>query len=263
MSRTLDSEAELRKLAHALGVGTGELSMVASVPADDLRTLRMQVSEAMFQADRHYFVRVATLAKTVPAPIAAKITELAMPPLIAARTSELLEPAKAVDMVSRMSDRYVADVSAVLDPARSPDVVAAMPPDRVATVGQELARRGEWVVMGGFVSHISDEALRVAIAGYSGEQLLRVGFVLDDRAKLDDIGALLTDHQIDEMLAAAVEFSLWDELAELIEHLGDARVTRMAERFGRTPAGVQAAIRAAAGSGALEKSAWTRLGPDE
>ena len=52
-------------------------------------------------------------------------------------------------MVKRLSDRYLADVSAAMDPARSPEVLAAVPPERAAAVTVELARRGEWVVIGG------------------------------------------------------------------------------------------------------------------
>ena len=74
---------------------------------------------------------------------------------IAARTAELLEPAKAADMVGRLSDRYLADVSAAMDPARAPEVIAQISPVHVAKVGAELARRGEWVIMGGFVSVVS------------------------------------------------------------------------------------------------------------
>jgi hypothetical protein len=255
-SGALDTEAELRKLAHALGVEPDRLGMLTSIPADDLRTLRAQVSEAMFQADKHYFVRVATLSKTVPAGVSAKLTEAALPPLLAARTAELLEPAKAVDMVSRISDRYLADVSAVMDPARAPEVVAAIPPERVAKVGQELAERGEWIVMGGFVSHISADALRVSVAGYTGEQLLRVGFVLDDPSLLNTIGAMLTDAQVDDMLAAAVQHSLWDELSDLLEHLSDERAARMALRFAEAAGPVQEPIRAG-----LEPAALARLEP--
>ena len=154
-SRALDAGAERRKLAHVLGVDPDRLGMLESVPADQVKQLRGQVTEALFQADKHYFTRVATLSKTVPVAVSAKVTELALPPLLAARTAELLEPAKAMELVARLSDRYVADVSAVLDPARSPQLIAAIAPKRISKISTELARREEWVVIGGFASIIS------------------------------------------------------------------------------------------------------------
>ena len=133
MSRTLDVQAELRRLAHTLDVDPSALTMLEGVPVEDLRTLRAQIGETMFQAGRPAFARVATLSKTVPGAVAAKLTELALPPLLAARTAELLEPARAVDMVKRLSDGYLAAVSARLDPARAPEVVDVFSTGRSAT----------------------------------------------------------------------------------------------------------------------------------
>lgn len=260
MSGGPDPTAELRKLAHSLDVDTAELSMVAGVPGEDLRTLRRQIHEALFQADKHYFTRVAALSKAVPGAVAAKLIEVALPPLIAARTAELLEPQRAADMVGRLSDRYLADVSAAMDASRAPKVIAAIPADRVARVGAELARRKEWIVMGSFVAEVSDAALKASIAVLNGEQLLRVGFVLEDLSRLDDIGAMLTDDQIDQMLAAASDFDLWAELTDLLDHLTSERIDRMADRFDVAPDPLQATFRAAAQHGSLAAAALARLG---
>lgn len=254
-SRALDAEAERRKLAHVLGVGTERLAMLDPVPADQLATLRGQVTEALFQADKHYFTRVATLSKTVPVAVSAKITELALPPLLAARTAELLEPAKAMELVARLSDSYVADVSAALDPARSPQLIGAIPPDRISTISKELARREEWVVIGGFACIISEDALRATVSDLDGEQLLRIGFVLDDVNKIDTINDFLTDQQVDAMLAAGVELELWAELADQLEHLSGERIDRVAQRFEAAPEKIRVGLRDAASSGDFDAAA--------
>ncbi len=194
------SAAELDKLAHQLSVEPAELEFLAGLPVSDVRELRSQISEALFRADRHHFTRMAALAKAVPVAVATKVTVLALPPLLAARTSELFEPKKAVEMVVRLPLDYLADVSAVMDPSRSAEVVAAMPPDIVAAVGAELAERGEWVVMGAFVSYVSLPALRATVQRLSGEELLRIGFVLDDMSRLGEISDTLSTEQLDEML---------------------------------------------------------------
>ena len=258
MSRELDVQAELRKLAHTLDVGVEDLTMLDGVPTADLRTLRAQIGEAMFQAGRPAFARVATLSKTVPGAVAAKLTELALPPLIAARVAELLEPARAVDMVMRLPNGYLADVSSVLDPARAPDVVAAIPLDRVATISAELARREEWVVIGSFVSHVPPEALRASVAVYDGAQLLRIGFVLDDLSKVDTIVGMLSDHQVDAVLAAAPADGLWAELSEMAGHLQPPRIARLAQRYAAADS-LHAAYRAAAEAGELDEAALAGL----
>lgn len=250
-----DTSAELDKLAHQLSIEHAELEFLADVPVDDLRELRAQISEALFQADRHHFTRMAALAKAVPVAVATKVTVLALPPLLAARTSELFEPKKAVEMVTRLPLGYLADVSAVMDPSRSPEVVAAMPPETVAAVGTELAARREWVVMGAFVSYVSSSALRATVQRLSGEQLLRIGFVLDDTGRLGEISDALSTKQLDEMLAAACDESLWRELDDLLGKLDEERAGRLAARYAAGPFARREAIDAAAERGELTNHA--------
>lgn len=239
------SAAELRKLAHQLGVDPRRLEFLETVSAEDLRTLRAQIGDYLFETDKHHFTKVAAISRLVPAAVAAKVTEFALPPLIAARTAELLDPHRAADMVGRLSDSYLADVSAAMDPSRAPDVVSRISPEHVSKVGAELARRGEWVVMGSFVSVVSDPALEAAVADLDGEQLLRVGYVLDDLGRMDDITALLTDEQLDDMLGAAEEYELWAELDGVLLTLTGTQATRIAGRYAVAPEQRRKAIDAA------------------
>jgi hypothetical protein len=253
-----DSSAEIQKLAHTLGVGPERLENLASVPAADLRTLRAQIADALFEADRRHFAKMAALSKAVPVAIAARITERALPPLLAARTAELTEPARAVELVARLSDGYLADVSAVLDPSRAPQLIAQLPPERVANVGRELARRAQWVVIGGFVAHVSDAALAATVREFTGEQLLRIGFVVDDKSRLDHIAQLLTEAQLDALLTAAAG-GRWPELDDLLAHLSPAGSARLREHVAAAPAGVTAAIHAAAADGRLSPASLSAL----
>jgi hypothetical protein len=259
MTAAPPATAELRKLAHVLDVDPSRLDMVAGLPPDDLRTLRKQVGEALFQADRHYFVRMAALTKTVPGAVAAKLTEAALPPLIAARTAELLEPHRAADLVGRISEKYLADVSTYMDASRAAEVVAAIPADRVAAVAAELAHREEWIVIGGFVAQVTHEALAASVAKFDGEQLLRIGFVLDDMTRLDDIVGMLTDTQLDQLLAAAGEFGLWPELEGLLAHLAPERVARLADHYRAADESLRAPFERAADAGDLDPAALARL----
>ncbi len=230
-----NTAAELEKLAHQTGASPDDLEFLSGLPADDLRTLRAQIGEALFQADRHYFVKVATLSKTIPTAIAAKVTEFALPPLIAARTAELLDAGKAVDLVARISGPYLARVAAAMDPARSPHVIEKMPPDKIALVGRELAAKQEWVVIGGFVSYVTSAGLRASVGEFNGEQLLRIGFVLDDTSRLGEIAPMLTDEQVDELLQAAADHELWRELDELVGNIDDVQAARLVGRLESSP----------------------------
>jgi hypothetical protein len=248
---TSAATAEIRKLAHALGLPTQRLAPLSSLPPEDLRVLRTQIAEALFQADRHHFARVAALSKAVPVAMAAKLTEHVFPPLLAARTAELIDPHRAVELVARLSDGYLADVSAAMHPERAPHVLAGIPAERIAKVGAELARRGEWVVIAGFLAHVSPEALNATVDLLTGEQLLRVGFVLDDKDRLDEVSAMLSDWQLDQMISSAHDQALWTELDDLLTHLTDERVARLSQRFAVAEPQVRAAADKAVGEGVL------------
>lgn len=250
---------ELRKLARALEVDEDRLAFLGTVPEQDLRTLRAQVGEAMFQADRPSLIRVAALSKAIPVAVAAKLSEAVLPPRIAARTSELLEPHRAAELVGRISAKYLADVSLYMDAARAPEVVAAVPAARVGEVAAELARREEWIVIGSFVAQVRDDAMRAAVARFDGEQLLRIGFVLDDVSRLDDIGGMLTDRQLDDLLVAAAKFSLWPELTELVANLSPARLAPLAEHYTALDDDVRAVYAAAAKAGDLPPETLGKL----
>jgi hypothetical protein len=225
--------------------------MVADLPVADLRELRRQVSDALFNLDRPAFVRAAALSKAVPGAIAARLTEAILPPIISARVAEVLDPARAADLVTRLSESYVAEVAVRMDAARSPQVIEAIPAEKVGAVARELARREEWVVIGGFVSAVSPAALAAAVAAFSGEQLLRIGFVLDDPGRLDDIAGMLTGEQTAALVAAAAESALWAELAEIVTQVSPARRTPLVRAYAAAPQTVRATFAAAAASGEL------------
>jgi hypothetical protein len=250
---------EIHKLAHTLGVAPEHLDGLRAVPAEDLRTLRNQIAEALFRADRARFAKVAALSKAVPVAVAAKLTEHAFPPLLAARTAELVDPQRAGELVARLSDDYLADVSAAMDPARAREVIAAIPAERIARVGAELARREEWVVIGGFIDQVSGDALAATVRVFDGGQLLRIGFVLDEKARLEDIAGLVTELQLDGMLEAARSQELWAELDDLLSQLSPARIARLANRYAAASAQLRSAMAKAAASGLLSERSLTSL----
>ena len=99
------------------------------------------------------------------------------------------------------------------------------------------------------------------MSGFDGEQLLRIGFVIDDVDKIDMINAMLSDQQVDSMLADAVELKLWAELADQLEHMSGERIDRFAQRFAAAPEEVRSGLRDAAGAGDFDAAALTLLDP--
>jgi hypothetical protein len=251
--------SELLRLGHTLGVEPASLEFLNCLPAADLRILRNQIAGALFEADRPLFAKVAALSKAVPVALSAKLAEHAFTPLLAARTAEVIDADRAAALVARLSDPYLADVSAAMDPGRAPHVVAGIEPARIARIGAELGRREEWVVIAAFVDVVDAKALAATVAEFDGGQLLRIGFVMEDKPRLDEINELVRDEQLDQMLSAASAQQLWQELDDLLGHLTEARAERLADRYRSAPEQVHRAVTTAAEAGLLSEASLRKL----
>ena len=139
MSRASERRSpQLSRIARLLEVDVADVQGLDGVPDADLRILHDQISHSMFADGQQRFAGVAALSKTVPGPLAGKLAERFLPPVLAARVSELLEPARARDLVGRVRISYLADIAVALDPVKSRPVVQALPADRIGQVAKEM-----------------------------------------------------------------------------------------------------------------------------
>jgi hypothetical protein len=226
--RSFEAQAETLKLARLLQREPNSLSYLEQVPLDDLRELRGQVTDVLFSANRKTLARLAATSKVLPAGVIATIAQRAFGPVLAASIAGLLEPSKAVDVASKLPPEFIADIAIELDPRRATDVVAQIPPDQIAAVTRELVARGEFVTMGRFVGHLPDESLKAALAELDDRALLQVGFVLEDKPRIDHVVKLLDPARYDGLIDAAGD-DLWVEALDLLGHLGKARRRKLAE----------------------------------
>ncbi|HEX8976934.1 MAG TPA: hypothetical protein VF781_10515 [Solirubrobacteraceae bacterium] len=226
-TEAVQARAEILKLARALNRDAGTLHYLEGVAADDLRAFRHQVIEALWSADGAAMGKLAAASKLLPAGVNATISERALGPVITAQLAARLDPARAIDVAAKLSTPFLADVAVALDPRRTSAVIAGMPPHRIGEITAELVRRGEYVTMGQFVGHLSDEAIRAALGAMDNAELLQIGFVLEDKARLDRLLALLPPGRLDGIITAAVEQDLWLEALDLLAHLSAARRRRI------------------------------------
>ena len=254
---SLEIRAEVTKLARLLGVEPGDLSYLERLPADAVRELREQVTDALFSADRAPLRRVAISAGVTPVAVSAQLAQRAFGPLLCARIAGEVDPGRAVDIAKRLPDSFLAEVAIELDPRRARDVIARIPTARIVAVGRELARRREYVTMGRFVGYVSAEALRSSIAAIDDEALLRTAFVLEGKGRLDDVVASLPEERLRGLTRTAAEAGLWPETLDLLCHLDPELRGLLADVAAAEPDEVlDAAIRAA-----HEEELWDSLLP--
>jgi hypothetical protein len=226
--RSLQAQAEVLKLARLLHREPGSLAYLEQLSLDDLGALRDQVTEVLFSANRRTLARLAGTSKVLPAGVVATIAQRAFGPVLAASIASLLEPSRAVDVAAKLPPAFLADVAIELDPRRATDVIAQIPPAQVADVTRELVARGEYVTMGRFVGHLPDESVAAALGELDDRALLRVGFVLDQKKRIDHVVGLLDPGRYAGLIDAA-EDDLWPQALDLLSHLGKARRRELAE----------------------------------
>src|SRR5690606_23078820 len=135
--------------------------------------------DRLFDADRERLRRAAEAGAPMPPKALAGIAVRALGPLVCARLSGLLEPRRAAAIASHLPPPFLARVAAELDPRRSAEVIGALPAELVAAVARAMARDGEHVAMGRFVTHLDDDALAACVGALGDADLVRVAFTLD------------------------------------------------------------------------------------
>lgn len=229
MSEDLDTRAEIAKLAALLGVDPARLDGLHPAGSADLRELRERVTDALFDGDLDTLRRVAAGAKVVPAPIAATVAQRAFSPLLLARMSGLVDVDVAVGTAKRLPPEFLADVAVAMDPRRASDVIRSLPAAKVVAVARELTRRGEAVAMGRFVGHLTDETLRACLDAIDDAALLRCGFVLEEKDRLDAVIGLVPEDRLPGIIGAAPMHGLWVEALDLFDHVGRDRRAQLAD----------------------------------
>lgn len=222
-TETLQAHAEVLKLARMLERDPDSLAYLEAVPIADLRALRGQITDLLWGADSGFIDKLAAAAKLLPTAVSATISERALGPLLSAQLAARLEPARAIDVASKLPTPFLAEIAIALDPRRTQAVIAGMPPRRIGEITAALIGGEEYVTMGQFVGHLDDEAIRAALNRMSNGALLRIGFVLEDKDRVERLVALLPEGRIEGILAAAAEHDLWLEALDLLSRLGAER----------------------------------------
>ena len=233
--RLHDQAQQVRRIAHLLGSKPEDLDELLHVPADELRELHDQLAEWLFAVHADSFARVAAVSKVLPGALAGKMAERFLEPPLAARAAVMLEPAKAVDLVTKVSVRYLGDVAMSLDPVRGKPVIRAIPPARVAEVAAELFRRDELAAMAEFAGTVDKPALDAALKVATPAQLVRVAPLLVWNDNIEEIIDELSDERLDAILTAVADDDLWLEASVLLRRLRVETLERVVHRLAVLP----------------------------
>lgn len=211
---------QIGRIARLLHLDPSEIHGLDGISDTDLRILHDQISKTLFAEGQHRFARVAGLSKTIPGPLAGILAEKFLPPVMAARVSEMLDPAKARDLIGRVSIKYLAEIALALDPVKSRPVVQKLPPEPIGKVAKELFGRQEYATMAEFVGTVTIDALFAALNVATPHDLLAVVPLLEWNDNLDKVIAELPDKQVADIATSLTS----EELADLALALDPSRM---------------------------------------
>lgn len=226
------AHAEVLKLARLLDKPAEDLVFLEDVDPAQLRTLRAQVTNLLFDANLGVLQRMAAASKLLPGPVLAKIAERVFGPLLCARMAGLVETSRGVDVAKRLSPVFLADVATRLDPRRARDIITRIPPDLVRSVARELVRREDWLAIGQFVGSLPDAAMRAGLGEIDDGALLRIAFMLDDKDEVDNVMNLLGPRRLRGLARQAGEQDVWEAAFDLLTHLGETNAGLLATAIG-------------------------------
>lgn len=271
MNAELESTAEVVKLARLLEVEPASLQYLEKVPPGDLRALREQATDVLFDADLGALQTMAAASRVIPLPLLAKIAEGVFGPLLCARIAGLMDPPRAVEVATRLEPPFLAKVAASLDPRRATDVIARMPVEHTVAVAEQLLGDGEYVTMGRVVGHLTTEALRASVAVLDEASLLRVAFVLEGKERLPEVLGMLPRERLRIMIEGGARDGMWPEVLDLLANVSDAYAQRAPapappagtpdplEMLADVAASLDAELLQGAAQAATEHGLWPRL----
>ena len=227
MSSAHATRAELMKLARLLDTEADQIEYLTEVDVAQLRGLREQITEVVYDSGSSALGRLAGASRLLPTGVIAAIAEHAFGPMLAARIAGLLEPGRAADVAAKLPTPFLAQVAPHLDPRRAADVLARIPAERIAEVARELIAAQEYVTLGRFVGHLSDEAITLAVRAMDDYTALSVAFVLEEPSGIERVVTLMDPPRLDGLLDAAVGTDLWPEVLELLAEVPEPQRARV------------------------------------
>ena len=224
MSSQSQRIAENIKLARQLQLEPEALDFLSPLNDEELRALREDLSDAMFDEARPHFERAAAATKLLPNKLIADISEKIVGPLLSARIVGLLNPDTALDITLRTSDEFIADAAALLDPKSASALIKRVPVDRVQRVTQIMIQRKEYVTMGRFVDHVDNQVIGEVMSSIDDDEaLLRTAFFVESKEVFNDLLHHVPPERIKHMavLAGQSDQDLWAEALALTTHMDD------------------------------------------
>jgi len=199
-------EAERIKLARVLHATPEALAFLEPLGIDGLRQLRERASAALYDEYRPMFQRIANSGRILPVALLAFLSHKVFGPWISARTAGLMPVDRSVEISTKLSTQFMADMCLELDPRRTRELLRRMPVPTIVEVARVMMQRKEYVTMARFVDCLTDEAIRaVSRETRDDDALVLIGFYVESEHALSASIGLLPQERLRGIMRRSVE----------------------------------------------------------
>ena len=222
-------EAELEKLARLLQTERETLDFLEDTPPDALRTIRLGLTDALFEKFRPVFAGFARMSTLLPLAIGARISQHVLGPVLGGRIAGEMPPERAMEMAERLSDEFLADTCVQMEPTRAQPMIRSFPVARSVAITRLLLARGEYITMGQFVDVLPEKTLLAATDVIESPlALLRIAFFVEDSDQLARVVAHLSTPRRSGVIRAAAEHDLWPAVLDTLDRIDPATRSELA-----------------------------------
>jgi len=223
-------QAERIKLARLLGCEASDLGALSQCSEEELRLARSVAANALFGRHRGLFSKLAGATRLLPTGLSAQFTQKFIGETLAGRVASEMDPKQALALSEKLPVPFLARVCLSLDPGRSGPIIRAMPTALVVDVARELRRNREHIVMAQFADALDDDVVAAVMDAIDEpSDLLRIGFYIESKVRLEGIISAMDDERLGATLVAAQAEALWPQALAMVDGTSAELRGRMAD----------------------------------
>ena len=210
----MDRQTELRRLAQTLNVTEKQLAYLDKINATGLQNIRRGFQNALLDEFESLFQKLAGAGKLSPDSVSALLCKKVFGPAITANLSYYTPIDKIAGMCKHFDGEFMADVTREQIPERVAPMLKDMPVDLMAEVTRQLAKAGDFHIMGAMTDFLPEDKLVALMKEVpTAEANLRVSSFAQRK---DRIAALVKNLPLDVMTdLIKAGFNNEDLIAEL------------------------------------------------
>lgn len=230
MSEQSSVQTELKKLANLLAVPVADLIFLDQLDLAQLRYLGTAVTRAIQAEQAPLWASLARAARFLPGRLSANLAQTMLGPQITANVTYLLTTREAVAIARHFSIPFLAAVATHLDPEKSPELLNAFPLRTLQRLARHMAQQQAFATMGAFLDYLERERVLAVVQHIqSPEAILRIAATSQRKAYLAEIVADFSDDQLLQLLHAAHDQALWQEVLLIGRHLSPPQMARLGQ----------------------------------